>query len=127
MRLRKRAKKELDSGLQGLKRWWCKKHKLPSNDPRFTAMTVGELLLEFYGDMWRRQEELEEELKYAGIEEQGDLHEALLKVNEILGVVEGGKVITGDPLADYWEEQIDRGEEPDLDMTLDDLKKLRGW
>lgn len=90
-------------------------------------MTVGELLLEFYGDMWRRKEELEDDLKTAHIDDISDLQEALIKVNEILGTIEAGKVITGDPLADYWEEQIERGEEPDLDMTLEELKKLKGW
>ena len=44
----------------------------------------------------------------------------LADIQKILG--ETDALGTGDPLIDYWEEQMARGETPDLDMTLEDLR-----
>ncbi len=33
--------------------------------------------------------------------------------------------VSQDDLTDYWDAQLDRGEEPDLDLTVEDLRLLK--
>lgn len=61
--------------------------------------------------------ELETKLPH---EERRNLLETLGELDKILGYVKD--VANQDSLTDLWEQQFLMGEEPDLDMTVDDLK-----
>lgn len=112
-----------------LRRWWSKKYGLPRNHPLLEKQTISELLTEWYEDLWVEKREVEELLKNPprGVRIT-DLQERL---GELTGILEGREASgTGDPLIDFWEAKLARGEEltdEDLAMTMDDLEAaLRG-
>lgn len=51
----------------------------------------------------------------------GRLSRRLGVVQEILR--EEHRVVTGDPLIDFWEKEIAAGRTPDLDMAVEDIPK----
>jgi hypothetical protein len=51
------------------------------------------------------------------------LQAALKNIAELLEEAEK-KAAVQDPLAAYWEKQIEAGEDPDLDLTLEDLEEM---
>lgn len=94
--------------LEALSRWWSRKYKLPSNHELFEEQTLGDLLTEFYIDVFEKKP-IE-----AHRNEDGEI-----QFSE-----------TGDELIDKWEEQIARGEIPDLNEAFDEesmkgLAKMR--
>jgi len=121
------AKANVENGLANLKRWWSKKYKLPPNHLLFRDQTFPELNQEMMEDLLLRRKEVVIEL-----EEDDDkpksrrevLLEQLRILNNAIGDGEDIKV-TQDDLADYWDEQLAKGEMPDLTMTVDDLKRIR--
>lgn len=103
-----------------LQRWWREKYKLPTTHDLFQTQSVPELLLEWYEDLYVEYDELTDLVG----EMDGNLGPAMRRLEQIqgaLGLSDG--VLTGDPLVDYWEAQIRRGEVPDLDMKLEDVPR----
>lgn len=82
--------------METLGRWWSKKYHLPSNHELFTKEDVIYWLTEYYTDFF--------EDKPIEIYRQED---GEIKFTE-----------TGDDLIDEWEEQIARGETPDLTQAF---------
>lgn len=76
-------------------------------------------MLEWYEDLYDEKDALE-----AQLEEGLDTGQVYSRLAEIDKILEGDDAVstTGDPLIDYWEAQIARGEVPDLDMTVEDLR-----
>lgn len=88
--------------------WWSRKYRLPSNHELFLERTVFDLLVEYNVDKFQ-QKPIEAHRNKAGE----------IQFSE-----------TGDELIDKWEEQIAKGEEPDLWESFDEeslkyLEKLR--
>lgn len=46
--------------------------------------------------------------------------ERIQAIDRVMGEMEH---LSGDPLVDLWEAQMEAGIEPDLDMTMEDLKR----
>lgn len=90
-------------------------------------MPEAELWEELYEDLWLRLQATEEALRTAvGNEAREPIIEERAELARMLGVELEEASESGDPLIDYWEAQIARGEEPDLDMTVDELRKIQG-
>lgn len=83
---------------EALARWWEKKYKLPSNHELFQERTRLDLLVEYHVDQFEKKP-LE---SYRN--EQGDIQ----------------FTDTGDDLIDKWEEQIAKGDIPDLYEAFDE-------
>jgi hypothetical protein len=84
-----------------------------------------ELWEELYEDLWLRLQATEETLRTTvGNEAREPIIEERAELARMLGVELEEASESGDPLIDHWEAQIARGEEPDLDMTLEDLRCL---
>ena len=81
---------------ESLSRWWVRKYKLPSNHELFQDRTIFEHLVDFYLDKF----------------EQNPIEAQRNKDGEIQFTE------TGDELIDKWEEQIARGEAPDLNEAF---------
>ena len=121
--IRRRAREKADTMEGSLARWWSKKHKLPPNHPLFQTQTLEDLLLEFYGDLWAEKSQLEAGLSSAEPGERMAIEDRLRELAKVFGE----NPDFGDPLVAYWEEQEARGEVPDLDMTMADLRRIKGW
>jgi hypothetical protein len=100
------------------------KYKLPPNHELLLSRTRQSLRVEWYADIWAQRSDLESQLEDADPADMGAIEKRLSSICEILGEE---KRITSDPLVDYWEEQVARGEFPDLDMTLEELREIKGW
>lgn len=135
-RVKKAARRNVEDGTATLRRWWSKKYSLPPNHELFTSQTLAELNQEMMEDLMIQKKDIERELQDGDPDEHRPksrseiLLEQLADINRALD--EADDTITQDDLTAYWDEQLDRGEEPDLDMTVEDLKRLRreekyGW
>lgn len=94
--------------LEALARWWERKYKRPSNHELFQTRTVFDLLVEFHVDVFEKKP-IEAQRNEAGDIQFTD---------------------TGDELIDKWEEQIAKGETPDLNEAFDEssmqyMEKMR--
>jgi hypothetical protein len=83
--------------LEVLSRWWSKKYRLPSNHELFQEQTLHDLMAEFFVDQYEKRP-IE-----AHRNENGEIQ----------------FTDTGDEMIDKWEEQIARGEIPDLNEAFD--------
>lgn len=91
-----------------MSRWWVKKYRLPSNHELFQSRTLFEHLADFWLDKYE-QKPIEAHRNADGEIQFKD---------------------TGDELIDRWEEQIAKGESPDLFEAFDEesikhMEKLR--
>lgn len=88
-----------------LRRWWSRKYKRPWQcSEEFGALTIEELLLEYYEDYFEQNPRATmKEL----VDEKGHYRFAH----------------TGDPLIDKWEDELARGINPDLEEGLDSEAK----
>ena len=102
------ANKNVSTGVAGLRHWWINKYRMPATHALFQQQSIAELNLEYYEDLYLRKHELEQEIN-KGSDTKG-LHSALAEINKALG----DESASDDPLIDRWEEQIARGEIPDL-------------
>ena len=105
--------------------WWSERYKLPPNHPLFRHQSLSEILEEFLMVKAVEKQQLERDLESGDLsgEQQAAVKNQILHLDAVLeGRIEVG---TGDPLADFWEAQIEAGLEPDLDLTLDDLRRLQ--
>ena len=109
--LRLQAKRNVTAGMVGLKHWWIDKYKLPATHKLFQKQSLAELQLEYFEDLEYRRMEIENELKSGQTQDSGHLQKQLMEIEKALGE----KVTSGDPLLDKWDEQLARGEIPDLD------------
>lgn len=77
-------------------------------------------------DLLDRKEEIEWKLQgNINGQDRVRLLKLLETLNGILNEQEGSVTIqTQDPLSAYWDEQIALGEEPNLELTLADLRKM---
>ena len=113
---------EFDTLLEVLEDHWSNKYKLPPNHPLFLDRSVGAHLTEYFRDYKNRKEELQAQVDILSQpEERTKTIEAIAEIDRMLGYVED-LAGSGDPLADLWEKQFQMGEEPDLEMSVDDLK-----
>lgn len=80
-----------------------------------------EHLEEFMRDKMDDRDALQEQLSNSALEaiDRSKLMEQIENIDKFLGTIKATG--SGDPLADYWEAQIDAGEDPDWDMTMEDL------
>lgn len=102
------------------------KYRLPTNHDLFQTQSVPELMLEWYEDLYEEMDDIEAAIKDEAIvdaAELGRLQRRLETLQKALGM--DVRIVTGDPLVDYWEAEIAAGRVPDLDMTLEDLEKLK--
>lgn len=94
-----------------MRRWWSQKYQRPPNDPLFTGQTIAELQLEMFEDMLLQRESLEDHLDHlADAESRREAREKIQALNEILGDTKAVE----DPLIEKWEEELARGQVPDL-------------
>ena len=124
-RIKKRAKRNVETGATRLEHWFIQKYKLPASHALFRRRSQAELLTEMFEDLWRQKAEIESRLLEADAHERGKLITALGTLRQILEAdreeeVEGF-VPTGDPLADQWERDLLAGRDPDLDLGIEDL------
>lgn len=75
-------------------------------------------------DLFLRRDEILEELK-EDERPQSRKEMLLMHLRTINKILEDEMELTDDDLTTYWDEQLERGEEPDLDMTVEDLKRLK--
>jgi len=82
-----------------LRQWWTHRYNRPTTSREWGDSYLDDLMVEFLEDLYNTDDEsaAKARLKYMGTE---------------VGP-------TGDPLLDFWERQIARGEDPDLDMCED--------
>lgn len=100
------------------------RYQLPPSHPVFRRRTFPDILEEFLADKLHERADLEDQLR------QGDLDaRTRVRLQERVGALDalmndaGGG--SGDALADLWEAQIEAGLEPDLDMTMEDLRRAQ--
>lgn len=98
------------------------KYKLPPTHDLFQKQSMAELNLEWFEDLFSEKASTELRMEDADPKERIHLEKRLGEICKILGEDTG----TGDLLTDYWDEQIARGEKPDLELTVDDVKRIKG-
>ncbi len=114
-RLKRAAKKAVDSGTARVRRWWVNKYHLPTSHPLFQNQAMAELTQEMYEDMYLRQEELRDALESSG---RGDGGSAILEQLNALNAVLGDPPEGADPLVDQWEADLAAGRTPDLNAKV---------
>lgn len=122
-RIREEAKRNVDSGLAQMKRWWVQKYKLPPNHLLFQNQSFTALNLEMMEDLWMRERELSEKTETEEGSVLNEAHAQLQDVRKALGLVRDfaeAKVTGSDPLVDQWERDIAAGRVPDLDREVAD-------
>ena len=108
-----------------LERWWSDRYNLPPNHPLFVSQSVHELLEEFLMHKIQDKDRLRADADSGELSGQ-ELSATQSQINAIDALLEGReKVGTGDPLADYWEAQIDAGEEPNFDLTMEEFREMQ--
>lgn len=86
------------------------------------SLSLPELLEQFLTDKLHLRDELRRQLgDTQSPSARTRLMDQIVAIDRVMGEVEEG--LSGDPLADLWEAQIEAGIEPDLDLTMDDLRK----
>lgn len=88
-----------------LERWWRKRYQQSTKSVEFGQYTWFELLIEFYEDFF---EEHPIELLKARKDKDGNI-----------------QFKTGDALIDYWEEQIAKGQVPDLTEGMTEEERVK--
>ena len=120
-RLKKSAKKAVESGTTYVRRWWSNKYKRPSNDPLFESRSLAAWVREMYEDLYERRAEIETALEdeVTPLRERSALTARLQNINKILDEEE----YTDDPLIDKWEAELEAGITPDLDEDVPTKRK----
>ena len=89
------------SGIAFLRRWWCKKYHQPPHSELFLQYTFLDLLTEFFEDHYEQNRK-----------------EMYKMEQELTGAVRLPS--HGDSMVEKWEEQLARGEMPDLTEAFPD-------
>ncbi len=86
-----------------LRQWWTKKYRRPITSTEWLNSDITDICVDFFEDLYQNSDEMARKarLKYLGYEFQ----------------------LTGDHFVDYWEQQIARGEVPDLKMDMTQEEK----
>jgi hypothetical protein len=88
----------------------------------FTSVPLEEHLRSYYEDTLDQIAGTKEALNRApDALTRAGLLKSLRSLQEIVGLAQS---TVEDPLSAFWKAQIERGEEPDLDLSLEDLKAL---
>lgn len=115
-RTKKLARRNVENGIAGVKRWWIKKYKLPPNHELFLKQTMHDLNLEMFEDWILRKKELKEMISDFGHgysrEQLSDMQHEINQLAKALG--EQVEVVE-DELIDKWERDIAEGRIPNLD------------
>lgn len=119
------ARARADSTLGALERWWVDRYQLPPNDPRFTGQSIAELLEAFLADQLAERQRLQEQREGAPTELRSKLDAAIRAIDGMVQEQPSDPSPQGDPLTAYWESQLEAGLEPDLNMTMEDLQRVR--
>ena len=110
VRLKAAAKRELDSGMASIKRWWSEKYHLPPTHPLFLGYSLSEHMQDMYEDLMLKRREARHSLE-AGSENSEMLFKQINNINKVLG----DPTEVSDPLFDKWERELEAGIIPDLD------------
>lgn len=113
-RLKREAKKSVNSGLARIRRWWVGKYKLPPSHELFQNQSLAELTQEMYEDLFFKKAELEDILENDDRENRENILEQLNVLNKALGE----EYIVSDPLVAQWEKDLEEGRIPDLDAKV---------
>ena len=128
--IRKRAKSRLNNLERIIQRSWVQKYKRPPSDPLWKDQSFSEHLTEFFEDRWRDRGQLMEELKQPDLSptRRMNLMNELGKIEDLLQTKDDIDETTsmGDLLEDYWIWQEENGQDIDMGMTLQKLRKI-GW
>lgn len=125
--MKERAKTRRGTLKQVLETWFVQKYRLPASHPLFIGRPLTSHLREYYEDKLDMRDDIEHRLKTeSGLNhtQRVRMLETLKAIDGLLGSMDAQESKSQDPLASFWEAQIARGEEPDLDLTLEDLKKM---
>ena len=124
-RIQARAKNRRNSLEVILEQWFSHKYKLPPSHPLFKGRPIAEHLEEFMRDKMDERDQLREMLQNpdTGPQERSKLMEQIESIDKFLGDVDATG--SGDALADLWEAQLEAGEDPDFDLTMEDLERGR--
>lgn len=110
-----------------MEKWFINKYKLPPNHPLFVDQPIAIHLRSFYEDQLDEKDLIELRLKeeHIQITERTKLTSILREINDLfISESESKSVVGKDLLAEYWEKQMENGEEPNLDLKLEDLIKM---
>lgn len=119
-RLRKKAAREAKgSTITWLKSWWTDKYQRPANHPLFTGRSLGSLMYEMLLDYHKKRSELVEQTRHAKGMDLGKIQDAINAITAFLGDAKDPDTAfeTTDPVVAAWEAAIERGENPDWDLT----------
>lgn len=107
-----------------LEQWFAAKYKLPSSHPLYQGRALVEHLEEFMRDKMDERDLLQEQLQNPVLEalDRTKLMEQITAIDQFLGAKD--KTGSGDPLADFWEAQMEAGEDPDFDLTMDEFRSM---
>jgi len=79
-------------------------------------------VLEWYEDLYEEMDDIQASIKAEFIVDAGELGRMNQRLESLQKALDMPvRIVTGDPLVDYWEAEIAAGREPDLDMTLEDI------
>lgn len=128
--MRKRARRRSDDVERIVQRYWVQKYNRPATDPLWLDQPFSEHLTEFFEDRWRDREEVQKQLLDPDVSplrrsQLMDHLDALDKVLDLRAEIDETTSM-GDILEDYWLWQEEQGEEPDMDMTIEQLQEM-GW
>lgn len=118
-RIKRQAKRIVETGDLEVRRWWSNKYNRPHNDPLFSSRPIHAWISEMYVDVYERVQGLETLLEDPDMrqEERRNTSQRLRKLYRLLGEDED-KAIGEDPLIDKWEKEMLEGKTPDLDENL---------
>ena len=94
-----------------MQRWWSRKYNLPPNHELCTSRSVSDLMVEMYGDLDEKREELRRELAERTSGNNESLIEQINRINAVFEEPEEGF----DPLIEKWERELEEGLVPDLE------------
>ena len=115
VRLKREAKRSVESGEVRIKRWWVDKYNLPPNHELFQNQSLAELTQEMYEDLYYKWEGLRDMLDG---DEKGLDRSKLLDQYNALSKALGEDTEVADPLVAQWEKDLEEGRIPDLDAEL---------
>jgi hypothetical protein len=120
--VRERAEQAVTAGTVRLRQWWTGKYRLPANHELFLSRTVSDLQQEQLEDVLQERQDLLAALEDSSLSAgaRARVSSRLTALSRALGLQ------TGDDLVEFWDAEARAGRVPDLDMTVEDLARLRG-
>lgn len=109
-RIKEAARKNWESGMTEVKRWWVDRYKLPPNHSLFLERSLSEWTQEMFEDLFAQKQEIEKELE----SDLGNSEELLRRYNTVTKAL-GEEEVVQDELFEQWERDWEAGRVPDLD------------